>query len=75
MAAENTVPSKPSIGSKQEALDHLSNALGVIDCLFTLNSTGDIESLCNNTLDSVLNVAMRSIKEASRLISEEGVSA
>jgi hypothetical protein len=75
MENTNTVSEKPTISPKQEALDHLSNAVGVIDCLFTLNSTGYIDSLFDSTLDTMLDIAMRSINEAYKLISSEEVPA
>ena len=46
----------------------LDRALGVIDGLFTLEIQGGLDSLCDDSLASMLDVAMVSIKEAREFI-------
>jgi hypothetical protein len=71
----NAISDKPTTNPKQEVLDHLGNALAIIDCLFTLNATGDFSSLFESTLDTMLDSALRSINSAHKLISSEEASA
>lgn len=46
----------------------LNGAYGVLDGIFTLDNTGDVESLGKGTLSAVLDVAMRQIEEARELL-------
>lgn len=68
MADDNTIPTTKSIDINAAGMA-MNRAFGIIDSLYTLEVTGDIESLRKGTLSALLDAAMTSITEAREAIS------
>lgn len=70
MAKKNTTAPGESFepDDTDKSMLAMDRAFGIIDSLYTLGLTGDVNSLCEGTLLSMLDAAMDSIKDARAAI-------
>lgn len=52
----------------EQASELLSRATAILDLLFTLKVTGDIEALCDSTLCSSLDHLLHLVNDANKLL-------
>lgn len=51
-----------------EAAEMVSNVIAILDTLFALNATGDIEALTDSTLETLLDTSLKQLSKAHHLL-------